>query len=79
MNEQPEALRLAGWLDYCGDNLKTYHPARYKHAASELRRLHDRINTLETALRQALEALERGETQLRYEAITAAQQALGEA
>ena len=37
-----------------------------------------KIATLEAALRQALEALERGETQLRYQAITAAKQALGE-
>ena len=39
---------------------------------------HDRINTLETALRLALEALERGETKLRYEAITVVKQVLGE-
>lgn len=37
----------------------------------------ERITGLEAALRQALEALERGETELRYQAITAVQQALG--
>lgn len=46
-------------------------------AAAELRQQYDRITTLEAALRQALEALERGETELRYQAITAVQQALG--
>jgi len=64
MNEEPTALRLAAW--------------KLAYIAAELRRQHDRINTVEAALRQALEALERGETELRYEAITAVQQALGE-
>lgn len=70
MNEQPEALRLA-------DELEMWTLG--EPAAAELRRQHDRITTLETALRQALEALERGETQLRYQAITVVKQALGEA
>ncbi len=34
MNKQPEALRLADWLDECGDELDS-------HAAAELRRLHE--------------------------------------
>lgn len=72
MNKQPEALRLADAIDYPDVSLGI-------EAAAELRRQHDRINTLEAALRQALEALERGETQLRYQAIAAAKQALGEA
>ena len=38
-----------------------------------------KIATLEAALRQALEALERGETELRYQTITVVKQALGEA
>jgi putative protein kinase ArgK-like GTPase of G3E family len=42
------------------------------------RELFQRVDTLEYALRQALEALERGETQLRYQAIAAVKQALGE-
>jgi len=50
---QPTALRLAEWLDHYGDNKKTHYPERYKNAASELRRLHDRINTVEAALRLA--------------------------
>lgn len=42
------------------------------------RELFQRVDTLEYALWQAVEALERGETQLRYQAIAAAQQALRE-
>lgn len=97
MNEQPEALRHAEWLE-----LSLAIGAQ--EAAAELRRLHDlcaewekkaetwlatpeaakrldgyrelfqRVDTLEYALRQALEALERGETQLRYQAIAIVKQ-----
>jgi len=75
MNEQPTALRLADAMQHYFDERRPDVEA----VAAELRRQHDRINTVEAALRLALEALERGETKLRYEAITAVKQALGEA
>ena len=89
MNEQPEALRLAdamlNYFDERGPDAEA--------VAAELRRLHeenkafgkrqewwnDRMFKMENALRQALDALEWGETKLRYEAITAVKQALGKA
>lgn len=88
MNEQPEALRIADEL------LALHGPTEIdERAAAELRRLHeankafgkrqewwnDRMFKMENALRQALDALEWGETKLRYEAITAVKQALGKA
>ena len=75
MNEQPEALRLADAMQHYWDERGPDAEA----VAAELRRQNDRITTLEAALRQALEALERGETELRYQAITVVKQALGEA
>lgn len=51
MTQQPEALRLAELIDWPS--------VKYgNEAAAELRKLHDRITTLEAALRQSLEALE---------------------
>lgn len=83
MSEQPEALRLA-------EAMLNYWDERGPDAeavAAELRRQHDRIETLEAALRQAAEALETvvvdaKTTPNAYEAtrqaISAAKQALGE-
>jgi len=66
MNEQPEALRLADALETAdaysspmdGTLRVKITPSTLDSAAAELRRQHDRITTLETALRQAVEALE---------------------
>lgn len=88
MNEQPEALRLADWLDGSNNG-----PADARHkAAAELRRLHEanesfakrqtwwnnRTFELENALRKAVMALSNFDSQKRLNAIATAKQALGE-
>jgi len=103
MNEQPEALRLADMIERYNAGVHSQAIVEdYSRAADELRRLHeadeafgkrqewwnDRMFEMETALRQAVEALEAiavdaKTTSNAYEtarqAIAAAKQALGEA
>ena len=89
MNEQPEALRLADAMQHYWDERGPDAEA----VAAELRRLHeaneafakrqewwnDRMFELETALRQAVEALDGHSWEQVHAATIAAKKALGEA
>ena len=88
MSEQPTALRLADAMQHYFDERGPDAEA----VAAELRRLHEfevgygammtaaeaRINTLEAALRQAVEALDGHSWEQVHAATAAAKQALGE-
>jgi hypothetical protein len=54
--QQPEALRLAGWLDVV--SLGVIGSADHSKSAAELRRLHESNKDLLEALKSAAEALE---------------------